>query len=310
MTSSVINYPSGIITTVNTSVRVRPLVRGTRQLPTYTIAAIAPSVQSITTSAAAITGATTLNITASPIPIRAGISLTFGTVTVTVTRQAKMGDLSLSISAASGAIASGVSATYTPVANAIGNTLLSVSPTPTFLDSGEILTFGTSKAVVVDQSPVNSTLIQVAPLAAAVTPSSTATTKALLAVVGATDASPSSAPKTTDTTNYLSGAGMEMATIGTNRTLNVTFNEIEGDLGGIIIKQILFNDIHYNREIYAVVSRPNGEQYEGAAIVTQGDGQAPVQEKVTRTANMQFQGSSFIYTPPTADVTVAASLMA
>lgn len=311
MTASIINYPTGIITTIGTTVRLRPLPFGTRVLPSFTVTALAPAAQTFTTTASTSAGGTSIPVSSVPVALKAGTQLTFSSVTVTVVAYAPQtaNAASLTVAPVSGTIASAATASYTPAANAIGNTMVFVSPTPTFLDAGEVLSIGGTSVTLTDQAPIGSRILFCRALTAAVTANATATTLGLVNLVGCTDASPSSAPKTIDTTNYLSGVGVEMATIGTNRTLNVTFNEIQGDLGGIIIKNILFNNAYYNSEIYAVVQRPNGEKYEGAAIVTSGDGQAPVQEKVTRSAAMQFQGSSFTYTPPTSDATTAASIM-
>lgn len=312
MTASVINYPSGIITTIGTTVRLKALPFGTRVLPTFTVTALAPAAQTFTTTASVSAGGTSIPVSSVPVALKAGTQLTFSSVTVTVVANTAQtaNAATLSVAPVSGSIASAATASYTPAANAIGNTIVFVSPTPVFLDAGEVLSFGGTSVTLTDPVPAGSRVLFCRALIAAVTANATASTLGLVNLVGCTDASPSSAPKTIDTTNYLSGVGVEMATIGTNRTLNVTFNEIQGDLGGIIIKNILFNNDHFNREVYAVVARPNGEKYEGAAIVTSGDGQAPVQEKVTRSAAMQFQGASFIYTPPTSDATIAASIMA
>lgn len=307
MTSNVIRYPSAIVTTVNTTVRLRPLPLNTRALPTFTITAITPAAQTFTTSAITNAAATTVAVTATPVALLAGETLTFTSTTVTLTADAPQGSTSLTIAPSPGSIASAATATYTPVANALGNFRLFVSPTATFLDAGEQLTFGGVTATLTRPAPLGSRVLFCQALSGAVANNATASTIALFTLVGATDASPSSAPKTTDTTNYTSGAGMEMAIIGTNRTLSVSYNQINGDLGAIAIQQILFNDAQFNREVYARIVRANGEIYEGAAIVTSGDGQSPVQEKVTRTVNMQFQGSSFVYTPGTID---AAALSA
>lgn len=289
------------------------LPSGTRVLPTFTITAATPAAQTFTTSAAVTLNATTIPVTSIPITVLTGTVLTFGATAVTVTadalQTASAGNLT--VAPVSAAIASAATANYTPAANAISNTQVFVSPIAIGLDAGEVLNFGGTSVVLTRSAPVNSRALFCRPLTAAVANAATASTIALVTIVGATDATPVSSPKTTDTTNYVSGSGVEMAVIGTNRTLNVSYNQIEEDPGGLILNQILFNNAYFDREIYAQITRSTGERFEGAAIATTGDGQGPVQEKVTRTVQMQFQGDSFIYTPSTKDTALlaAASLL-
>ena len=197
--------------------------------------------------------------------------------------------------------------TITTSADAIlGAESLAVTALTTKLYAGERLKFGPSNllAVVADDCAVGATTIPTLPLGAEIETALTARTYATLFVAGATDASPSSQPKTTDATNFNSGAGSEMAVIGTSRTLSFTFNRIEGDVGGDALMQVLYNDDYYNREIYAFVERTNGEIYSGAAIATTGAQQGPVQEKVTMNVNLQFQGTSFRFQPSATAETV------
>jgi hypothetical protein len=181
----------------------------------------------------------------------------------------------------------------------VGAESLAVTALTTRIYAGDRLKFGPSSilAVVAEDCAVGATAIPTLPLTAVIATGLTATTFATLFVAGATDASPSSQPKTTDATNFNSGAGSEMAVVGTSRTLSFTFNRIEGDVGGDALMQVLYNDAYYNREIFAFVERTNGEIYSGAAIATTGAQQGPVQEKVTMNVNLQFQGTSFQFTP-------------
>lgn len=301
-----IQYASKVITTVGTTVRLKPLPPNSRTLATYAVVIAAPTTTTITPAVTAA-GATTVVVSALNFAMRSGTALNFGAKAVTLIADADKGATSIRTTPVpTGGLATTDTASYTPTANALNNTEITVAATSTFIDAGEILSFGGTLVTITKSAAVGALNLFCRALSGAVTGS--ASTKGLVALVGATDASPSSQPKTTDTSNYLSGVGDEMAIVGVSRTLNVTFNEIEGDLGGIIIKAMLFTDQYYDREIYAIVQRPNGEIYEGAAIVTQGQGQAPVREKVTRTANFQFEGASFIYTPPTIDANKIAPL--
>lgn len=309
MTAAVIQHPSGILTSVGTSVRVRMLPRGSRSLPVWTITAVTPVAQTLTTTAAAIAGATTLAVAALAVPILAGTSLTFGATTVTVVADVDRGALAIPIAPAPAAIASAATATYTPPANAIGNSQLFVAPIPTAIDAGERLTYGAQTVIVTRAAVQSSIVLFVAPLTAAVANNTSATTRALFEVVGATDASPQSSPNAVDAADYQSGAGAEMAPISTNRTLNFAFNRKLGSRGAAILMYMLYDDAYFDREVYAFIRRASGETFEGAAVATSGDGSAAKQSLITQNCNLQFQGSSFIWTPATADNLVAQNII-
>lgn len=196
------------------------------------------------------------------------------------------------------------SSTVTTTAAAVeGDEEIDVEATDIKLWAGERIRFGSTIAILAESINVGATTLMVEPLPAAVASGATATVYGTLYIAGATDASPSSQPKTTDATNFNSGVGSEMAIVGTSRTLSFTFNRIIGDAGGDALMQILFNDDHYNREVYAFVERENGEIYEGAAICTTGSQQGPVQEKISMNVNLQFQGQSFKFTPAANSIT-------
>ncbi len=177
---------------------------------------------------------------------------------------------------------------------------LTVTALPVALWPGDRLNFGTPTvpiiATVADYVAIAATTIPTLPLAGPIPTAAVAKSRGSVYIAGVTDASPPSSPKTIDTTNYLSGTGAEMAITGTNRTLNIGFNRVEGDPGGKLLLDILYIDSLYDREVYAIYQRPNGEQYEGACIPTTGDQSGAVQDKATMTVNLQFQGSSFKFT--------------
>lgn len=156
---------------------------------------------------------------------------------------------------------------------------------------------GESTAYVASEVTVTSTAtpVPVVPLALPIASAATASTLGSVYVAGVTDSSPTSSPKTVDTTNYLSGTGMEMAIVGTNRTLSMSFNQVEGDPGGKLLKDILYIDNFSDREIFAIYERPNGETYKGACIPTSGDQTGAVQDLAKMTVALQFQGASFTF---------------
>jgi hypothetical protein len=231
--------------------------------------------------------------------------VTFGTRTVVTRRSVKSGDTRIlcnptNLGIPRDAVGSFV-ATAAGLVNAVGSRLVAVEPTPAFLDAGEVLMFGATSVTLTDSAPAGSTLLFCLPLPDALAAGVSAATRGLLTVVGATNASPVASPKTTDATTYLSGTGVEMAIVGSNRTLNMSFNRVTGDMGGCLIMALLYEQPFLDREVWAEIVRPNGERYEGACVVTSGNQAAPVQEKVTQEANMQFQGDSFVFTPAEVD---------
>jgi hypothetical protein len=296
----VISYATQKVTSVFSTLRFVLLPRNNRIPPTYTIRLDATSHASVnvTTSAAAAINAVTIAVTAlsAAIPNRSKIIFANG-ATARLTAAAASAATSLTVEPLTQSIPSGTTGTMNGGQLTVGAGYIPVLPTPVDLWPGEVLTFGTTRVTLADRAPVGSVDLEVIDLTAALTASATSPAFASLYVAGTTDASPSSAPKLVDGTNFLSGAGQEQVTTGTSRTLNFAFQDIVGDPGAELIKQILYNDAAYDREIYAWLTRQNGERYEGACIITTGDSASPVQELVNITANLQFQGSSFKYTP-------------
>lgn len=294
-----VNFPSQNIVTTGTTLRLKMLPLNSRTLPTLTITtATAGTDVSVTTSAIVNKGATTVTVASlsAAIPNKAKILFANG-VTVRLSAAAASGATTLSIEAAPDAIPSGATGTFKAGTLAQGTMYLSVAALPADLDVGEILTFGAVTVTVTDFAPIGSTVVDILPLPSLLTAGATATTLALLQLVGVVDCTPNSAPKTVDITNYTSGVGNEMVVTAVSKTMNMTFNRIVGDRGGIEIMKLLYDNSFYNREIYAQLIRPFDGTYEGAAIVTQGDQQSGIQDLVKQTANLQFQGVSFKYTP-------------
>ena len=284
------------LTTIGTTVRVA-MAPPSGPMPTYTVTAAIPTAFTITAAATA-QGAKVLALTTpSPIPLPAGVTLTFTSGAVTVRQYTKAGVTAVPINPVASAIAAAETATYTPDANGIGDSLLFVSPTPTFIDAGDILAFGSNKVVVTAGQPAGAQLFPCVPLTAAVTSGTTALTQGLLLLAGANDATPSSSPKTSDRTRYLSGSGAETQVVGANRTVSIAYMLMDDpdypDLGAEVIERVLYDDLYTSRQIYAYIRRANGETYEGMCVPTQGSSQAPVQEKITVTVAMQFQGCTF-----------------
>lgn len=308
--ATIINYASSRTTSVGTTLRFALLKQGTRVPTTYTITldSSAHSAVNVQLAAPVAIGATTLTVNAlsAAIPNKSKITFANG-ASVRLAAAASSAATSLTIEPSIRSIPNGMTGTYAGGQLTSGADFIPVVALPVDLWPGERLTFGGVSVTVADRAPAGSVDIEVITTTAALTASATATTNATLYIAGATDASPSSSPKLVDGSNFLSGAGNEQIITGTNRTLNFTFQNIEGDPGAEVLKNILYNDAIYNREIYAWLTRANGEQYRGACIPTTGDQSSPVQDLVTITANLQFQGASFAYTPATGAPTLDLS---
>ena len=303
---SIINYASQRGTSVFTELRFVLLPRGTRVPTSYTITVgDATTAINVTTSAAATAvGATSLTLaTSSTIPAFSKIRFANG-----VEARVAAGGVSAATEVPLlyplvRAIPASTTGTVAASLLTLGSEYLPVTPIPTNIYPGEKLTFNSGGpsyvATVSDFAPAGAIALQVQPLASAATAGHTASTLATMYIAGATDASPSSQPKTVDAANFLSGAGMEMITTGTNRTVSFSFQRIIGDPGADLLMQMLYNDQFYDREIYATLKRPFGEEYSGSAIMTSGNQSSPVQDLITVQADLQFQGSSFVYKAPT-----------
>jgi hypothetical protein len=176
---------------------------------------------------------------------------------------------------------------------------IAVAALPVALDAGTILTFGSTTVTVSNRAAAAATSIQTLPLSASVASAATATTKALVFVAGCTEATVSPQIKNSDTTNYLSGLGMEKVTVGNAKTMNLNFNLVYGDLGGGILRKIAYDNAFAGREFYFRLAFPSGEVYEGVALLESASPQNPVQEKRAFSCTAQIQGENYFYTAPT-----------
>lgn len=300
---SIINYASQRGTSVFTELRFVLLPKGTRVPINYTVTVGAASAAiNVTTSAAATAvGATTLTLASSAtIPAFSKIRFANGVEVRTASAVSSATSVPL-LYPLIRSIPASTAGTVAASTLAVGSEYLPVTPLLTNIYPGEKLSFnnGAYTVVVSDFAPAGAIQLQVQPTTVLAVENHTATTLATMYIAGATDASPSSQPKTVDAANFLSGAGMEMITTGTNRTVSFTFQRIIGDPGADLLMRVLYDDSLFDREVYAILKRPFGEEYAGAAIMTSGNQSSPVQDLITVQADLQFQGSSFVYTPPT-----------
>lgn len=180
-----------------------------------------------------------------------------------------------------------------------GATTLTVAALPTFLQSETRLTFGATTAILVNDANAAATSLTVEPLTGAIAAAATSITIAALQLLGVTDASVNASSNTVDTSNFKSGYGMESKVTGLDRTVSVSLNQIQGDRAlDTIIKPIIYNDAFAMREVFARITCPNGEKYEGAAIVRNVNQPKQMRDISKMTLEFQFQGSkTFKFTP-------------
>jgi hypothetical protein len=178
----------------------------------------------------------------------------------------------------------------------INSTTITVTPTTVFLQAETHLNFGSvdnpNIVVLVNDAPVGTSQLTVQPLTAALPAGDDAVTLGLLQLLGVTDASVNSASTTVDTSNFQSGYGMESLVTALDRTVSISLNQIEGDRAlDTIIKRLAFDDAFATREVYARVTRPNRESFEGAAQVRNVNQPTAMRDIAKLTFELQFQGS-------------------
>ncbi|MBN3993830.1 MAG: hypothetical protein HWQ36_25950 [Nostoc sp. NMS2] len=175
---------------------------------------------------------------------------------------------------------------------------ISVTATPVLLDAGVKLNFAGTIVTLSNAAPAGSTTLQTLPLLSSVGNAVSATTKALVFVAGCTDATVSPEIKNIDTTNYLSGVGMEKVTTGNSKKMQLNFNLIYGDRGGNILRRIAYDKVYVGREFYFSLLFPSGEAHEGIALLESASPTQQVQDKRSFSCNAQVQGDTYIYTAP------------
>jgi len=145
-----------------------------------------------------------------------------------------------------------------------------------------------------------STTIPILPASGTASSGATATTIAWRYVVGATNATFSPEIKNIETTNYLSGEGVEQVTTGNSKKISLEFNIVVGDQGGELLKKVVYDRTAIGREYYFQGVFKTGEKHEGVMLLTSATPTQAVQDKRSLQCEAQVQGSSYIYTPATA----------
>jgi hypothetical protein len=190
--------------------------------------------------------------------------------------------------------------------------------TTVYLDAGTLLEFPgsvagsivrvkTSEAKIISTTAVTiATLPISAPIASAVV----AKTKALLFLPGCRSAIPTPTIKTEDTTNYGSGVGIEMVTVGNSKKISMELDLIYDSIAHDLILEMLYAKEAIGREAYLDVIMPSGERHEGYCLLTTGTPTAAVQAKRSVTLEWQVQGECYEYTKAKVTPIVAGNITA
>ncbi|MBE9178598.1 hypothetical protein IQ268_08505 [Oculatella sp. LEGE 06141] len=171
-----------------------------------------------------------------------------------------------------------------------------------YIAAGSSLTFGAVSVIVRDDAIVDqttpTTLNLLAPTSANIASGATTSTRALLPLLGLTEASPSAETTTVDVTNFLSGFGQESVVTGINRNFQCSGNRIQGDRAmDKIVAPLILDDSQARNEIYFELLLPSGEKFEGAGKVMNLNFSAALRDIVKYTFQLQGQGLSYVYTP-------------
>lgn len=205
--------------------------------------------------------------------------------------------------------------TNTTLAN-IGATALTVTASggdltgtdDLYIAAGTKLTFGAVSVIVADDTIVDqvtgTTLNLSVALGASIAANATATTRALVPVLGLTEASPNNETTTIDTTSFLSGFGQESVVTGVNRTFQCSGNRIQGDRAmDKLVMPLILDDSQARNEIFFELMLPSGEKFEGAGKVMNLNFTAGLRDIVKFSFQLQGQGLSYVYTPSTTYLT-------
>lgn len=197
--------------------------------------------------------------------------------------------------------------TITATATAVGATEISLSTTTGTVDikAGTSLAFlnatGRAQVLLIEDATVTSTPTAFAcsGLIKAVDSAATATfVSGLLPLFGIQDLSASDQPTSVDTTNLQSGIGMESAQVRADHTFEVSGIQIINDQClNTIVKPLAKSEAIFGREVYAVVTYPDGERIAGAAKMTAYSESGNQNEVRRYQASLQIQGADYSYLP-------------
>lgn len=187
-----------------------------------------------------------------------------------------------------------------------GDTSLSITASAsTPVKAGNSLTFadttGNVQAIVLTDTTIatTATSVPILPLTQAIADTSTATYyTGLLPLYGIQEFGIQSQDQEVDTTNTLSGFGTEMALVRSGKTASISGIQVPGDKAlDTIIKAVALQGATFGREVYAVLTLPDGERYRGAAKVRNFNAPGNQNEVKKYSFELSFMGVTFVNDP-------------
>lgn len=199
-----------------------------------------------------------------------------------------------------------ITVTNGAIANAGAETMSLSASANTDIKAGVSLSFldGTTRkqALITDDYSLTSTpsTVNVAGLINNIGNAATAKFVAgLIPLFGIQEFSFSASPSEVDTTNTQSGYGMESALIRADKTIDISGIQIINDRAlYAVIKQVAVAGAFFGREIYAVFTYADGQQFRGAAKIKNYSEPGNQNEVKKFSFQLQFQGDSFQYFAP------------
>ena len=205
-------------------------------------------------------------------------------ITVTNTTAAAVNATTLSLSAASSLVLKA------------GNALSFINPSGTG-------TFGRQQVLIMQDITLTATAanVAVAPLKRAIAPANTASFPTnMTPLAGIQQMDFNNQETMVDTTSFGSGSGTEGIIVRVQRQLTVNGISLIGDPAlETIIKPVGgLTSALMGREVYAIATKPNGEIFEGAAMISALNFPANQNEVDKYSFTLTFQGNSFAWTVP------------
>lgn len=181
-----------------------------------------------------------------------------------------------------------------------------VGVTSAFLDIGTVLEYPGAtpllpkiRVTLAESALVTTTaaVFDTLPISLPIAANAVAKDKALLFLPGTKNAVVTPTIKAEDTTNYLSGTGMEMATVGNSKKSSMEVVLVYNNKAHDLLLKYCYDDEHVGREAYLEIAFPHGEKHEGYALLTTATPQAQVQALRPLTLEWNFQGGCYKFTP-------------
>ena len=172
-----------------------------------------------------------------------------------------------------------------------------------FQDPAAVVPYGRQQVVLMQDVSLTTTAanVSVSPIKRAIALNATASvTVGMVSLAGIQQMDFNNQETQVDTTNFASGSGTEGVLVRVQRQLSINGVSLVGDeaLETIVKPCGALSSAFFGREVYAIATKPNGEQFEGAAMIMALNFPANQNEIDKYSFTLNFQGSSFIWTRP------------